>query len=409
MEYLYGEFVKKLSKMLYIGGGREVIETLSKAKKYSLDVIYIQKEELFKNEVTSYVSEVHFVDYENDSDLFEVADHIYRESKFNFCLSMSEDALLPAAKITERFGLMGNSVSCVEGLKNKELMRRKLEGSQLSPVRFRSGKKLDDILSFLSENNAPIIVKPINGSGSQCIFKIESKEQAERAYQALIVENISNFLLEEFLDGEEYSVESFSYSGKHVILTVTEKFLGQNFVEMGHLVPARIDAITRRNIEANVCDFLTTMNLQHGPAHTELKLTNKGVRIIESHNRPGGDRINELVNLSYGFDMKELNFGWHSNSISPQLASPQPVGSAAILFLSAPEGVVKNVVIPDHILNHKDVVELKVGVKSNQKIFTPRESYDRIGHIIVKGSDPTATLKLCEQTRDQINFQMDNS
>ena len=56
--------------------------------------------------------------------------------------------------------------------------------------------------------------------------------------------------------------------------------------------------------------FLDAVGLVEGPAHTEIRLARNGPRIIESHNRNGGGRINELVRLTFGFDIKATAPGW---------------------------------------------------------------------------------------------------
>lgn len=113
-------------------------------------------------------------------------------------------------------------------------------------------------------------------------------------------------LAEEFLSGHEVSVEGFSQDGVHSVVAVTDKLLGEGgsgFIEAGHSVPARVDEAIRQGIVDLTGRLLDAVGLVEGPSHTEIMITDAGLRIIESHNRAGGDNIPELVRLAYGVDL----------------------------------------------------------------------------------------------------------
>src|SRR5262249_51439024 len=147
------------------------------------------------------------------------------------------------------------------------------------------------------ELKRPAILKPVRGSASCSVIKIDGPAAIEAAWNAFPETERNRFIVEEFLEGPEFSVESFSFNGFHSILAVTEKHCSESFVELGHVLPAALPKQTEDEIVACVRNFLDLVTLKDGPAHTEVKLTLAGPRIVEGHNRVGGDKINELVEL----------------------------------------------------------------------------------------------------------------
>ena len=117
--------------------------------------------------------------------------------------------------------------------------------------------------------------------------------------------------MEEYLDGPEISVETLSFDGRHVVVAVTDKETRRPRLRRDR--PFAAQRLLGRDCCARstrlVTDFLDAVGLRNGPGHTEVKLTSRGPRIVESHNRIGGDRINELAEIAYGVDMERYALG----------------------------------------------------------------------------------------------------
>lgn len=151
-------------------------------------------------------------------------------------------------------------------------------------------------------------------------------------------------LPERYLDGAEYSVETFSFNGRHVVVAVTEKWVDpRSFAEIGHVVPARIDPADEERIRAAVPRFLTTMGLRDGVAHTEVRLGAHGVGVIESHNRVAGDAIPDLVEGAYGIDLITYSIGWPFGLVPELPDRPAPHAGASTRFVVGTPGRVVSV------------------------------------------------------------------
>lgn len=155
--------------------------------------------------------------------------------------------------------------------------------------------------------NYPVIIKPVAEGGKRGVTVVHSRDELVMAMEYAASESKRGYevLIEEFLgSGIECSVESLSYHGQHLVVQVTEKISSgpPHCVELGHLQPARIDAAMRVQIQSVISDSLTALGYTNGPCHTEIKIIDGKIFLIEFNARPGGDFITyPLVNLSTGY------------------------------------------------------------------------------------------------------------
>lgn len=221
------------------------------------------------------------------------------------CSIASDLAAVTVNYVAEKMGLIGNPMTCVEVSTNKHHMRRCFEkNGDPSPksILVTSVEDLDG-----EEIKYPVIVKPVDRSGSRGITKLNSCDGMAEAIDRAIELGFEKFaLVEEFVDGQEYSVECISWEGKHEFLALTRKYTtGEpDFIETGHLEPASVDDDTFERIKQVVFHALTSLGIMYGASHSELKILKTGeIKLIEIGGRMGGDNIGTaLVELSTGYD-----------------------------------------------------------------------------------------------------------
>jgi biotin carboxylase len=213
--------------------------------------------------------------------------------------------------------------------------------------------------------------------------------------------DFDSFLMEEYLDGPEISVETLSFDGQHVLIAMTDK-LCRGFVEIGQSMPSQHPGELLREVEELVVKFLDAVGLRHGPGHTEVKLTARGPVIIESHNRVGGDRINELAEIAYGVDMDRYALAARTGMLEPLTQSPAAVGGAAIRFLTPAPGRVVEITGTDAVTADPALFELEISVKPGEVVPPMTWSEDRIGHVVARGDTADAAIAHAERLRDLV-------
>ena len=199
-------------------------------------------------------------------------------------------------------------MECTRLSTNKHLMREAFEKNGDPSPRSILVEDVTDLSGITLQY--PVIVKPLDRSGSRGITKLESAEGLREAIENAKEQGFEKkALVEEFASGQEYSVEFISWKGKHHFLAVTEKFTtgAPHFIETGHVEPARLSDEMCEQVKRVVSHALDSLQITMGASHSEIKIDQDGnIRLIEIGGRMGGDYIgSHLVEWSTGVDFLE--------------------------------------------------------------------------------------------------------
>lgn len=259
------------------------------------------------------------------------------------CSIASDLAMITVNYVAQNMGLTSNSMECTKISTNKHYMRERFfECGDPSPSSYMV-ENLDDVkginLSF------PAIVKPLDRSGSRGITKVYSENELENAIECAKAEGFDKHaLVEEFAEGDEYSVEYISWKGKHQFLAMTKKYTtgSPHFIETGHIQPAPVSEKVLEKIKEIVPHALDSLMIEYGATHTELKIdSNDNIKIIEIGGRMGGDFIgSSLVELSTGYDFVQAVIDV-ALGVEPRCLSLNENNAAAVKFIFNEDDVIK--------------------------------------------------------------------
>ncbi|MEU9732241.1 ATP-grasp domain-containing protein [Streptomyces sp. NPDC048002] len=383
-------------------GGRPSV--LRSAAELGCEIVQFAKPGMYDPEVSSrWCAEVVEVDLGDQRAVLEAGRALHARLPVARFFSPAELGLVVAARLNEEFALGGNSLRTVTLLKDKAAMRARLAEVGLSPVRFRVVRDAAELAAFLAEIGGPGIVKPLDFGGSRDVHKVDGPDRAAGIWSLVEAAGRAQMLAEEFLTGREVSVEGFSADGAHTVVAVTDKLLGSGFVEAGHSVPATVDERVRAEIAELTGRLLDAVGLVEGPSHTEIMITADGLRVIESHNRAGGDNIPELVRLAYGVDLVRAAVAVPLGLEPWKNEVPAPVGGAAIRFLSAEPGVVTDVDLPADGLEG-----VTLGVKAQPGMVIPQVTWsaERLcGDVIAVGRDAGEAVDRAEAAAARVRIR----
>jgi biotin carboxylase len=385
--------------VLFVGGKRT--EAMEAAHRAGMTISYLGPKSALSERHRELVDSALLLPDMSPDHVVRAAVALHRVQPFDLAITMNDTFLQAAARINHELGLQTNPLEAVTAVNDKAFMRELLRGSAVGQVASAAVRSEHDLRMLPRTVPLPVILKPTLGTGSRSIHVIRDLEQLdalarELDFSAPAGDSTPPWLAEELLEGPEFSVETFSMAGGHHLLAVTEKFKTDNFVEIGHLVPARITAEQQDRIFAEVSTLLTALGVQEGAAHTEVMLTAAGPRVIETHTRPGGDAIVELVRLASGFDIQQLTFDWLAGK--PVELTPAPeAAAAAIWFLTVPEGTVTAVGGQDEACASEGVMSAFLTAGVGDLIPPLRSSWDRQGDALAVGDDPDTALHRARQ------------
>lgn len=304
---------------------------------------------------------------------------ICKKEEVDGILSFSLESAIPVVSyVAEKLGLIANSVESSKITATKFSQREALRKANIPVPQYFLVSNENDLPKL--NINYPVIVKPSDSGGSQGVSKVDTSKELNIAFlKAYHFSKSNQVIIEEYIDGREFSVEYLSYKGMHHFIQVTDKETSgaPNFVELAHHQPAQIDEDVKLKIKQMVEAALSALKIENSASHTEIKLNSHNeLYIIETGARLGGDFItSHLVKLSTGYDMVEGLL----NLVVGDFKVPEPenISYSGVYFYTrlTPE-------IGQYILNNKDNAQIKEWSHSAMILPEVKSNFDRGGYFI---------------------------
>lgn len=300
------------------------------------------------------------------------------------------------ARVCADLSLRGNDVTLADGARNKIAMAEQFARFEVSaPRTFVVDREaaVDDLVC-VGQLSFPVVVKPAENAGSMGVSVVESSAglpvafqrvwNQESAYDLVFDDHV---VVQEYVEGDEFSVESVTRNGWTQHICVTRKVTtGRDFrVEIGHSVQARLDGAIRARILTEVDQAIRAVGIRDSVSHTEVKVRpDGGCTVIEIAARMGGGRIGVLVDLALGVSIPEL-------AVSAALGDPVDVvptrNACAAVRLLLPPAEARLVGLENLPSIDGEVPVVSITRPIGTKVRGPRSNKGRIGHFIVLGTD----------------------
>lgn len=386
-----------MSTLVLVGG---TDDTVVKAKELGISVLLLQHPTKITPIQEAAADAVRIVDFTSWAAVEPVAEELWDLHDFDFALSLTEPGLENAGRINDRFGLGGTGLAITRLFRDKLAMRAHLALHDPAAVPAAPLRERGDLDAYAARHGFPFIVKPTDATAGIGVLKVEGPGELDRAWEHVArlrgtrTDRVSTlfvlgeFLMERYIEGAEYSVETFSFNGRHVVVAVTEKWVDpRSFAEIGHVVPARTSEADEELIRAEVPRFLTTMGLRDGVAHTEVRVGPRGVSVIESHNRIAGDAITDLVEGAYGIDLVAYSVGWPFGLVPELPDRPVAHAGASTRFVVGTPGRVVSVSGVEAAAAAPEALVVRVSARPGDEVRSLRDNWDRLGLVAVTGID----------------------
>jgi biotin carboxylase len=215
-----------------------------------------------------------------------------------------------ADELSEALGLRTNGTALSPSRRDKFAMIETVRAAGLPVAAQTLASDRDRLRDWYRASGAGrVVVKPVRSAGNDGVFFCDDEREALAAFDALVhtvgaldLRN-SSVVAQEYLLGVEYYVNTVSLDGVHYVTDLhSTRHLNVNGVRdlLGgsHLLP-------RRGPEADqLVDYiqgvLDALGIRNGPAHSEVKLTAGGPRLVETAARICGADLPILVGLAIG-------------------------------------------------------------------------------------------------------------
>ena len=235
-----------------------------------------------------------------------------REIGIDGICSITSDFAAPVvAYVARSLGLPGNPERTDLVARNKYEMRKAFKeyGGIYCPKFMEADNSFD--ISAVSDFHFPVIVKPTDRWSSKGITRVDKIEDLMAAVKTAVDESFNNkAIIEEFMEGPEYSAECIVYKGEASILTFTQKVTTgyPHYIETGHIQPSDIPLDDQERIKEIIKRALNALSITNSVAHAEFRILATGdIGFMEIGARMGGDCIGtDLTPLSTGIDYVKM-------------------------------------------------------------------------------------------------------
>eukprot|EP00904_Undaria_pinnatifida_P012537 jgi/Undpi1/8413/HiC_scaffold_25.g10881.m1 len=276
-------------------------------------------------------------------------------------------AIMPGAEtgveladiLSNRLGTASNGEDLSLCRRNKHLMAEQVRSHGVRAVRQVLAHSWDDCEAFLLDwnpNPFKAVVKPLESAGSDDVYLCHSVEDVKEAFSIIDgkVNGIGGInegaLVQEYLDGTEYVVDTVSRGGVHRLCAIWEydkrSVNGANFVYFGmKLISAKGDR--EREIVDYALKVLDAMGVVHGPGHMEVKYTATGPCLVEVGTRcHGGEGTwQAIADECLGYNQIDMTFNAYLDQAQWEAMPMRPMelkkAGREVFFVSRQSGMLR--------------------------------------------------------------------
>lgn len=221
-----------------------------------------------------------------------------------------ETGVILADLLSEKMGLIGNSTNKSEARRNKYLMHETIRSKNLKSIDHCKSNRIEVLRAWVNDNQTyPVVLKPLDGAGSDNINLCENDEQLELAFHSVL--NATNsmgcvneeVLVQKRIIGIQYVVNTVSCQGKHHVTDIwVSKRISANGspfnYDVAELLPGR--GKLQDQLKNYTFKVLDALELRVGPAHTEVFVTEDDIILIEVGARVCGGSVPSTTRACLG-------------------------------------------------------------------------------------------------------------
>ena len=348
--------------------------------------------------------------YENTTD-YEAILKVAKEEKIDGIVTAGTDvAVITIGKVCDALGLTGLSEEAAIIATDKLLMKEVYEAGGVRTARYRKVYfDNEDYADRISELTPPLMFKSVDSSGSRGIIKVNSPAEYEAAREYVIASTRSDyFIVEEFIDGEEFGAQAFVRNGKveFILPHGDYVFKGDTGVPIGHFAPYDLPADALEDAKKQLIGAIKAMKLDDCAINADFIMKDGKTYVLELGGRSGATCLAELTAIYFDFDYYEkiiLTALGEDVSFEPGPAAKcGGVPNACMLLISDKDGVI--VSQTDFNEPDPDICEVQFDYKPGDEVHKFRVGPHRIGHVITKGKSLDEAVDLLDKALENIHI-----
>ncbi len=364
--------------------------------------------------------------YENTRDYEKILEIARAENIDGIVTTGTDVAVVTIGKVCDALGLPGLSFEAGKVATDKMLMKQNYEKHGVRTARYRrisleedskengaaEGNKDFQIIKRLEQELAglefPLIFKAVDTSGSRGIVKAENSSKFAEAYRR-VRENTRKdyFIVEEFLEGEEFGAQSFVSQGKiqFILPHGDYVFQGDTGVPIGHWAPYELEQSVIEDAKEQLQKAVIAMGLDNCALNADFILSGGKPYVLEIGGRAGATCLAELVSLYYGYNYYEKIIQ-AALGLPVDFASQEANPNVGMLLRSEKTGSIRKIVNKND-REDKQIVEIQFDYQAGDQVQAFRVGPHRIGHVVVKADTLEEARAKMEEALGKIEIEVE--
>lgn len=398
-----------MAKIMVIAGGDWQIELIKKAKQMGHEVLCSNLYE--------------------DSPAFPYADHtavadvLDKEKNLQIAKAYRPDAVISdqsdiavptVAYLNEQLGLKGIGTELADLFTDKSKQREFCKNRDLPIPDYKVCEIPEDALPMLHQYGR-IVIKPLDSQSSRGVSTIESEQQLREKYKDAIAwsNRKKAFLAEQYIDGDEFTIDGLVISGRHYPLCISVKEMypkNPNISRMqsySYLSEKHDYDLLRATNKA----YVEATGLPMGLTHSEYRSHQGKYYLIEAGARGGGSNLSgKIVPFMSGIATYEYLIREALGEQVDETAVREHIFNAdryvIMRFFDFGEGIVNTVTGRDFLINHPMLIDYQLNVETGDVLENPKYGRLRPGHFIIGADDKALVIREAEKIIDtvRVNF-----
>ena len=297
-----------MKKLLLLGAMQMHVPIIRRAKERGIYVItcdYIPENVGHKLADKAY--------FDSTTDLPTVLRIAQKEQVDGIMTFNSDPAALTAAYVADKLNLPGGGYEAVKIMSEKDRFRTFLKEHGFNVPRFKQYTGVDTLLSEIGLFRFPIMLKPVDSSGSKGVVRIDSPSEVADCFSAaLAYSRCKRIIVEEFItpQGSQMHGDAFVKDGKVEFIYLGDHHFDSsinNLVPVSTTFPSLHPEDDIRRVESEVQRFITAVGFRQGGINIEARISasDKKVYLIEVGPRNGGNFTPIVIQYASGFNFMD--------------------------------------------------------------------------------------------------------
>lgn len=369
-----------MKRILMLGGSTSQVCAIKKAQSMGHYVIICDY--LSDNPGQYAADEFYQVSTTDKEAVLELAQKLHLDAVVCYA---SDPAAPTAAYVCEKLGFPTNPYKSVEILTNKDSFRQYLaEHGFCTPVA-RHFENYADVLASCENFAYPVMVKPVDSSGSKGINKVYEKRQLKDAFEdAMKYSRCGRVIIEKFINKKGYQIsgDGFAVDGILKFRCFGNEFYSDNgikeYVPLGECWPSVLDKDVQDRVHAQLQRLITSLGMRTGAYNIEVVIDeNDDIYIMELGARNGGSLIPQITQYATGVDLVEYTIKAALGEDCSDLTMKEPSGFwSNYMVHSTKSGKLVRVSLADEI--EENLVEYQTDFKEGDQV----QAFENAGHAL---------------------------